>query len=67
MYPKNNYLEMIEKKIQNLNLKDVKIFTYSPNPEVLTGEIETLTNYTQRKRNLKLRKKCLKIKKMSNQ
>ncbi len=57
MYPKNNYLEMIEKKIQNLNLKDVKIFTYSPNPEVLTGEIETLTNYTQRKRNLKLRKK----------
>ncbi len=57
MYPKNNYLEMIEKKIQNLNLKDVKIFTYSPNPEVLTGEIETLTNYTQRKRNLKLIKK----------
>ena len=57
MYPKNAYLEMIEKKIQNLDLKNVKVFTYSPNPEVLTGEIETLTNYTQRKRNLELRKK----------
>jgi hypothetical protein len=29
----------------------------SPNPEILTGEIEILTNYSQRKRNLKLRKK----------
>ncbi len=57
MYPKNDYLEMIEKKIKNLDLKNIKIFTYSSNPEVLTGEIETLTNYTQRKRNLELRKK----------
>ncbi len=57
MYPKNEYMELIEKKIKNLNLKDVKIFTYSPNPEVLTGEIEILTNYSQRKRNLELRKK----------
>jgi len=38
-------------------LKDIKTFSYSSNPEVLTGEIEILTNYTQRKRNLKLRKK----------
>ena len=57
MYPKNEYLDLIEKKIKNLNLKNVKTFTYSPNPEILTGEIEVLTNYSQRKRNLKLRKK----------
>ena len=57
MYPKNEYLELIEKKIQNLRLKNIKTFTYSPNPEVLTGEIEILTNYSQRKRNLELRKK----------
>ena len=57
MYPKNQYLEFIKKKIEKLNLKNVKTFTYSPNPEVLTGEIETLTNYSQRKRSLELRKK----------
>jgi len=57
MYPKNEYLELIEKKIEGLNLKNIKKFTYSPNPEILTGEIEILTNYTQRKRNLNLRKK----------
>ena len=57
MYPKNQYTELIEKKINKLNLDNVKIFTYSPNPEILTGEIEILTNYSQRKRSLKLRKK----------
>ena len=57
MYPKNEYLELIEENIQDLNLKNLRTFTYSPNPEILTGEIETLTNYSQRKRNLKLRKK----------
>ena len=57
MYPKNEYLELVENKIKNLNLKNVKTFTYSPNPEILTGEIEVLTNYSQRKRNLELRKK----------
>ena len=57
MYPKNNYLEFIEKKLENLNLKNIRTFTYSSNPEVLTGEIEALTNYTQRKRNLELRKR----------
>ena len=40
-----------------MNLQNFKTFTYSSNPEVLTGEIENLTNYTQRKRNLELRKK----------
>jgi hypothetical protein len=57
MYPENEYLEIIEKKLENLNLKNVKKFKYSSNPEILTGEIETLTNYSQRKRNLELRKK----------
>ena len=57
MYPKNQYFELVKKKIDNLNLKNVRTFVYSPNPEILTGEIETLTNYTQRKRSLELRKK----------
>jgi len=57
MYPKNNYLEFIETKLEGLNLKNMKTFAYSADPEVLTGEIEVLTNYTQRKRNLELRKK----------
>ena len=57
MYPDNEYLEIIEKKLEDLNLKNVKKFKYSSNPEILTGEIETLTNYSQRKRNLELRKK----------
>ena len=57
MYPKNDYLNLIEKKLKNLNLENIKTFTYSPNPEIVTGEIEILTNYSQRKRNLELRKK----------
>ena len=50
MYPKNQYLNLIEKQLKKLNLTGTKTFTYSPNPEVLTGEIETLTNYKQRKK-----------------
>ena len=57
MYPKNQYLNLVEKKIKKLNLNNIRTFTYNPNPEVLTGEIEILTNYSQRKRSLKLRKK----------
>ena len=57
MYPQNEYEKLIKDKIDDLNLSNLKIFTYNPNPEVLTGEIEKLTNYSQRKRNLKLRKK----------
>ena len=56
MYPKNQYSELIEKKIKKLNLDNIRTFTYSSNPEVLTGEIEILTNYSQRKRSLELRK-----------
>ena len=57
MYPKNEYLELIEKQLKKLNLPGTQTFTYSANPEILTGEIEILTNYTLRKRNLELRKK----------
>ena len=57
MYPKNQYLDLIEKDLKKLNLTDMKTFTYSSNPEILTSEIEKLTNYTQRKKNLELRKK----------
>ncbi len=57
IYPKNEYLEFIENKLENLEINNFRTFAYSPNPEVLTGEIEDLTNYTQRKRNLELRKK----------
>jgi len=57
LLPKNNYTELIEKKLNKLNLKNYKIFKYSSDPKVLTGEIEILTNYSQRKRNLEFRKK----------
>ena len=57
LIPKNQYTELIENKLKILNLKNYKIFKYSPDPEILTGEIEVLTNYSQRKRNLELRKK----------
>ena len=57
MYPKNDYLDLVKNKLKDLNLKNTKTFTYSSDPEVLTGEIEILTNYIQRKKNLELRKK----------
>ncbi len=57
LLPKNNYTNLIEKKINKLNLNNYKIFKYSPDPKILTGEIEVLTNYSQRKKNLEFRKK----------
>ena len=57
MYPDNQYSKLITEKIKNLKLINFRAFIYSSNPEILTGEIEILTNYTQRKRNLELRKK----------
>ena len=57
MFPKNKYSKLIEEKLSNLDLKNSRIFKYSSNPEVLTGEIEILTNYSQRKKSLELRKK----------
>tara|TARA_A100001011_G_scaffold386935_1_gene463797 strand:- start:2162 stop:3319 length:1158 start_codon:yes stop_codon:yes gene_type:complete len=59
MYPKNEYTEFVDQKIKLSKLKNYKIFKYSSDPKILTGEISKLTNYTQRKRNLELRKKML--------
>ena len=55
--PKNQYFDLIQNKLNKLELKNYKIFKYNPDPKILTGEIEILTNYSQRKKNLELRKK----------
>lgn len=57
MFPVNQYTNFVEKKLRKLNYENIRTFKYNPNPEVLTGEIEKLTNYSQRKKNLELRKK----------
>ena len=59
MFPKNQYSNLVERKINNINLNNFKIFKYSSDPKVLTSEIEKLTNYPQRKRNLLARVKIL--------
>ena len=55
MYPKNDYTKFIDERIKLTKLKNYKIFKYNPDPKILTGEIEKLTNYSQRKRNLRSR------------
>ena len=65
LYPKNKYTGLIEEKLDTIEFK-FKPFVYNPNPEILTGEIEKLTNYSEKKK-FKLRKKCLKIKMILNQ
>jgi len=60
LYPKNEYEEFIDKKLQSLKLKNVKVFKYSSDPRILTGEIEKLTKYQNRKKKLEIRKKVLK-------
>jgi ABC-type branched-subunit amino acid transport system substrate-binding protein len=57
MFPDNQYKEFIEDNIKKIKLNNIRTFVYNPDPRILTGEIEILTNYSQRKRNLKLRKK----------
>ena len=57
LVPKNQYENFIQEKLNKLDLKKYKIFKYNPDPKILTGEIEILTNYSQRKKNLELRKK----------
>ena len=53
MFPDNNYTNFIERKLKELNINEMKTFIYNPNPQVLTGEIEVLTNYAQRKFGIK--------------
>ncbi len=57
LFPQNHYAELIESKLKKMNLENVRTFKYNPNPQTLTGEIEKLTNYAQRKKKLELRKK----------
>ena len=57
LIPKNNYTNFVEKKLDTLDLENYKIFKYSSDPKILTGEIEILTNYSQRKKKLENRKK----------
>ena len=57
LFPENKYTNLIENKLKKFDLRNAKIFKYNPDPQVLTGEIETLTNYSQRKKNLEVRKK----------
>ena len=57
MFPENQYTKFIEQKLNKLNLSNYRVFKYNPDPQVLTGEIENLTNYSQRKNNLEMRKK----------
>ena len=59
MFPKNKFENLVESKLKNLRLKNYKIFKYNPDPKILTNEIEKLTNYKQRKRNLLSRVKIL--------
>ncbi len=59
MFPKNKFENLIESKLKDLKLKNYKIFKYNPDPKILTNEIEKLTNYKQRKRNLISRVKIL--------
>ena len=62
LYPKNEYEKFIDKKIKLLKIKNYKIFKYNSDPKIITGQIEKLTNYAQRKRNLEVRKNILKKK-----
>tara|TARA_B100000780_G_scaffold202528_1_gene143664 strand:- start:257 stop:1411 length:1155 start_codon:yes stop_codon:yes gene_type:complete len=62
LYPKNEHEDFIDKKIKSLKLKYFKIFKYNTDPRILTGEIEKLTNYSQRKKKLEKRKNFLKKK-----
>jgi ABC-type branched-subunit amino acid transport system substrate-binding protein len=59
VYPKNKNTKFVDEKVKNIKLKNYKIFKYNPDPKILTGQIEKLTNYNQRKKNLESRKKLL--------
>ena len=59
LYPDNKNSKHVEKKIKLTNFKNYKLFKYSNDSEILTGQIEKLTNYKQRKINLEARVKKL--------
>ena len=57
LYPDDQNADFIQKVLKNLDFNINKIFKYTPDQEILTGQLEKITNYEQRKRNLKIRKK----------
>ena len=59
LYPDNQFSELIEDSLKKVGFKKYKIFKYSNDPKILTGQIEKITNYSQRKKNLENRKKLL--------
>tara|TARA_A100001011_G_scaffold390029_1_gene472653 strand:- start:1139 stop:1912 length:774 start_codon:yes stop_codon:yes gene_type:complete len=59
LYPDDNKSNHVEKKIKQIGFENSKIFKYSNDSEILTGQIEKLTNYKQRKINLESRVKIL--------
>ena len=59
LYPDNENSKNITRKIKLLEFKNYKLFKYSSDSEILTGQIEKLTNYKKRKRNLEARIKKL--------
>ena len=59
LYPDNSYSNFIEEKLKKIEIKPFKTLKYNSDPRIITGEIEKLTNYSQRKRNLENRKKIL--------
>ena len=59
LYPDNSYSNFIEEKLKKIKIKPYKVLKYNSDPRIITGEIEKLTNYSQRKRNLEDRKKIL--------
>ena len=59
LYPDDKNSQYIEQELRKYNFKVNKKFKYTPSQEVLTGQLEKLTNYNQRKKNLEIRKKVL--------
>ena len=45
-------MPFVDKKLSNMNLKNYKIFKYDPDPKLLTGDIEKLTNYNQKEKEI---------------
>jgi len=52
LIPKGNYKEEIERAIKQSKIETKEVFYYDSDPTKLTGQIEKITKYYQRKQNL---------------
>lgn len=59
LFPQSEFSSIIENSIQDNNFNFYKKFSYSTNPKKITSQIETITDYNQRKINLNARVKKL--------